>query len=410
MAKRELTMLEKVSIIERHKKGESLRQISGSLGYNLYTIRKWWRRYRDLGYEGLLVKKGQSEKGALSSFHPRIRYVILRLKLENPGWGLDVLLLHLNRRASLQGLKLPKRTVLHNYLKPYYSRLSSTYRYVTRRPEIINIRPNMVHVRWQMDFKGYVKIRGINTVMPFNICDEYSSCPLYSRIYRYPLKSVSWRDIQSDLRSAFEKWGKPLELKMDRVPLFVGSTRLEWPSSLVLWLIGLGITPIINPTATPTQNAQIERSNRTWYNHVGKTKKEHTMESFQEVIDEAWEDRRMNLPSRNPYCHGLPPMKAIPQLKHSSRSYDPKNEKQNIDMKKIYQYLSQWQWKRQIDNQGRISIGGIQKGVSRIHRQQIVNVSFITKTKRFQVTDLDGIMLKEFSIPKISAKFLGGTT
>lgn len=406
MAKRNLTASEKVSIVERHQSGESLKSIANSLGCNFYTVRKWWRKYRDKNWEGLTTKIGRSSQGALSNFDARIKYVALRLKLENPGWGLDVLLLNLKRRVSLTGKKLPKRTALHNYLKSYYSRFNASYRYATGRPKQLVVKPNKVHIRWQMDFKGYVSITGLGEVMPFNICDEYSSCPLQSILYRYPLNGISWRNIQSHLRITFCKWGKPLELKMDRDPLFVGSTRLEWPSKLVLWLIGLGITPIINPTATPTKNAQIERSNRTWNNHVGKTKAKHTWISFQQLMNQAWEDRRWHLPSRNPNCKGQPPMKALPQLKHSNRCYEAKTEKQYFDMNRIYQYLSKWSWKRQIDTHGRISIGGVQKAISRKHLGQIVKVHFVPSIKQFQVTDMNGTILKEFSYPKFSLEFL----
>ena len=412
MAKKTLTSQEKVSIIERHKKGESLTKIAKDLAYNKYTVRKWWRKYRDLGWQGLQTKIGRTSIGSLSSFDRLIKYVALRLKSENPGWGLDVILLHLSRRASLKGKKLPKRTALHNYLSPYYSRFRLTYRYATGRPAQLVVRPNGVHIRWQMDFKGYVFINGIGYAMPFNVCDEYSSCPLQSILYIHPTTNpatgLTWRNIQRNLRLAFQQWGKPLELKMDRDPLFIGSTRLEWPGSLLLWLIGLGITPIINPTATPTKNAQVERSNRTWLNHVGKTKVKHTIETFQHLVDQAWEDRRLYLPSRNPNCKGQPPMVAIPELRHSKRFYRPKQEKQTFNMNKVYHYLSQWSWKRQIDTHGRISIGSVQRKISskKEHHGQIVKVLFVPSIQTFQAIDLDGHILKKFSIPNISLDFL----
>lgn len=410
MSKRTTTYEERVQIIERHLKGESLKQISLALGFNIYCIRKWWRKYRTQGWPGLNTQLGRPAKGGFSSFDSLVKYVALRLKLENPGWGLDVIILHLGRRASLKGKQLPKRTTLHNYLQPYYHRFGNRPRYPTKRPEQSDNSPQEVHGRWQMDFKGYVKIEGVGKVSPFNICDEYSSAPLQSTIYSHPqaqpLTGVTWRDIQKVLRRTFERWGKPGELKMDRDPLFIGSTRFEWPSALILWLIGLGITPIINPRARPTKNANVERYNKTWLYHVGMTTKTYTVETLQAFTDQAWEDRRCFLSSRNRHCKNHPPMVALPELKHSKRYYDPITEKQDFEMDKVYKYLSQWSWKRQLDTHGRISVGGVQRAISKNHKGQIVRVSFVTPSNLFEVEDLEGKMLRQFAIPNISLDYL----
>ena len=193
---------------------------------------------------------------------------------------------------------------------------------------------------------------------------------------------------------------------MDRDPLFIGSTRFEWPSALILWLIGLAIKAIINPKARPTKNANVERFNRTWFNHVGKSKIIHTPQSIQGLSDEAIEDRQYYLNSRNPHCKNQPPMTALPQLKHSNRPYSPQNEKKEFDMEKVHQYLSQWLWKRQMDTLGRISLGGYQRVVSKNHLRQIVKIRFDSKSKDFLAEDLDGNFLKSFSIPTISSDFL----
>ena len=67
------------------------------------------------------------------------------------------------------------------------------------------------------------------------------------------------RLVQKDLRQVFARWGLPDAIRMDRDPIFVGSTRLEWPSTLILWLLGLGIQPIINRAYRPTDNAKVVR-------------------------------------------------------------------------------------------------------------------------------------------------------
>jgi hypothetical protein len=95
-------------------------------------------------------------RGALATFDP------LRLKLEPPSWGLDVLLL-----ASLQGKRVPSRTALCNYLRCYYPRFRVTYRGRANRPNSQPRDLTDVHQRWQMDFKGKVTIEPEGQVAPF---------------------------------------------------------------------------------------------------------------------------------------------------------------------------------------------------------------------------------------------------
>lgn len=418
MSTRTTSLQERIEIVDRHLAGESLPKIAQSLGLHKDTARKWWRKYRKLGWAGINSTYGRKPRGALSQYDPLCKFVALRLKLEHPAWGLDLLRLHMSRRPSLAGKSLPGRTALHNYLKPYYSRFRPQPRYPTNRPEQKDPRATFAHQCWQMDFKGRERIKGLGWVMSLNICDAFSSAPLAGKIFSHkdknPLSKVNWQVIQAQLRECFVTWGKPLYLKMDRDPLFVGSTRFEWPGSLLLWLIGLGIKPIVNRAATPTDNANVERINLTWLNHVGITTLSYKSETQLQVeANQAWEDRRRYLPSRNRNCNNKPPLTAIPELVHSKRDYDPKTEAQSFHIQKVHQYLEKWQWKRQVDTHGRISLGGFQKSISKQHSGHMVKVKFISQKKAFEVFDMDGNSLRVFSLPIISTQHLtqvGGAT
>ena len=124
MNTRDTTHAQRVRIVEQHLAGETLSTIATDMELNFYTVRTWWRVYRREGWEGLLPRpSGPPVTGALSEFDDLVKYVALRLKCEHPAWGLDVLLLHMRRRPSLAGKRLPKRTALYNYLKPYYAKV-----------------------------------------------------------------------------------------------------------------------------------------------------------------------------------------------------------------------------------------------------------------------------------------------
>jgi transposase InsO family protein len=179
----------------------------------------------------------------------------------------------MERRRSLTGKRIPRRTALYNYLKPSYPRFRPDYRGRTSQPSPPTMDTQAVHQRWQMDFKGRESIAPEGQVPPWLVCDEFSSAPLAGIIYTKrtgePKAGLSCRDLQANLRQVFTEWGLPDQLRMDRDPLFVSNPRLEWPGTLLLWLVGLGITPIINRPGRPTDNANVERLGRTWHEHVG---------------------------------------------------------------------------------------------------------------------------------------------
>ncbi|MFQ5570013.1 MAG: helix-turn-helix domain-containing protein [Rhodothermales bacterium] len=43
----------RIQIVERHLAGASLQQIARDLALNPYTVRKWWRRFRNHGWAAL---------------------------------------------------------------------------------------------------------------------------------------------------------------------------------------------------------------------------------------------------------------------------------------------------------------------------------------------------------------------
>jgi hypothetical protein len=405
---------QRVEMIERHLAGESLAHIATDMGRSYYTIRGWWRAYRDAGWAGIVPKApGPPQTGALSDFEPIVKYVALRLKRENPGWGLDVLLLHMTRRPSLAGKRLPRRTALYNYLKPFYPRLRPDYRGRTSRPSPAVTDVQAVHQRWQMDFKGRERIAPEGQVAPWLVCDEFSHAPLAGIIYTKrtgePKAGLTYRDLQANLRQVFSQWGLPDQLRMDRDPLFVGSSRLEWPGTLLLWLAGLGVTPVINRPHRPTDNAHVERLGRTWNEQVASGADGLDKRGLQARTDHAWADRRQHLPSRNPHCAGRPPLVALPELARPRRPYTRQQETDLFKMRRVHQYLAQWRWQRKVDHTGCISLADYNRRVSRDLVGQIVKVHFDPHGAVFVAQTVDGTELKRFTLPILSQDYILGT-
>ena len=408
MERRIVAHSERVIIIEKKLQGMSVKQIAQEHQLNWYTVRRWWRRYRDGGWEGLISPPSQRPaEGVLSTFDPMVGYVALRLKRAHPGWGADVILLKLRQRASLVGKKLPSRSTLSAYLQPYLQRIKGNRR-VTQRPPVPRLPVTQAHECWQMDFKGAEQLGSCGSFAPFMVVDALTSAPLHTHLYPGTLKGVGWRDVQHALRTVFTQWGLPDFLRMDRGSIFVGSTRLEWPSGLLLWLVGLGVNPIINRPYRPTDNAQVERQNGVWQQHVANGATFTTQVAAQRATDQARHDRLTHLPSRNPVCQGQAPLVACPDLLTPRRVYQPDHEADYFDWERVALYLSDWRWLRQVDSTGCISLANRHISVGRVYAEQAVAVHFDLDADQFvaQACDDAGTSLRQFSLPEVTPTYL----
>ena len=414
MYERETTHAERVAMIERHLTGESLQTIATAMGRNYYTVRTIWRTYQHQGWAGITPKpKGPPRVGRLGDFAPRIKYVLLRLKKEHPGWGVDMLLLHAQRRPSLAGLVLPKRSTVAAYLAQFGSRLGRAHRAPTRRP-LSTAAPALVpHQCWQIDFKGDEVVDGQSLVVtPFMVCDTASGAPLAGIVHQVSAKGrrdhLTTRAVQADLRGVFSQWGLPDAIRMDRDSIFVGSARLEWPGMLLLWLIGLGVQPIINRAYRPTDNAIVERNHWTWEQQVVLGQTHQSLASVQQATDQSFADRRQHLPSRHRGCGGQPFVVAFPTLGTPRRPYTPAEEARLFDPNRVAAYLAAWEWRRTVDSTGKIALANRNHLVGRSYRGQVVKVRF-DPTARVLVCRLaDEQVVAQLALPEATPAYLIG--
>lgn len=405
----------RVVIVERHLEGETLQEIAEEMSLSYYTVRKWWRIYLRDGWPGLEPKpQGPPQVGILGKFAPLVKYVALRLKRQHPGWGVDKLLLEMSRRSSLEGQRLPKRSALAGYLSQFGERLQRPRQLPTRRPKVFLGRTQEPHQCWQMDFKGEEVVGGCEVaIAPFMICDEASGAPLVGVIHQVRAKGqrtgLSVRSVQANLRQGFMQWGLPDAVRTDRDPLFVGSGRMQWPGTLQLWLVGLGIQPIINRAYRPTDNAIVERNHWTWEQHVLLGQQYQQIEDVQEETDRSFADRREFLPSRHQGCNGRPFAEAFPALNEPRRWYLPEEEAMLFDLKRVDAYLSQWEWRRTVDSMGKISLAGRNFYVGKPYRRQVVKLHFDRETREMVCLLAGGTEIARLTLHEFSQDYILGT-
>jgi len=226
-------------------------------------------------------------------------------------------------------------------------------------------------------------------VTPFMVCDAASGAPLAGIVHQVRAKGrrdhLTTRTVQADLRRVFSQWGLPDALRMDRDSIFVGSTRLEWPGLLLLWLIGLGVQPIINRAYRPTDNAIVERNHWSWEQHVVLGQTHHTLSSVQQATDQTFADRRHYLPSRHAGCNGQPFLVAFPALAKPRRRYTPLDEVHLFDAQRVAEYL-----------------------VGRTYRGQVVKVRFEPTERRLVCRLADEKVVAELDLPEATPAYLIG--
>jgi len=253
---------------------------------------------------------------------------------------------------------MPRRSSLAADLAQSGERLRRPRRLRTIRPARAALPPLAAHQTWQIDFKGHEPLGAVGRVAPFMVCDTASGARLGGMIHTIRMPGqrhrIDARTVQADLRQVFARWGLPDRIGMDRDSVFVGRKRLEWPGTLLLWLIGLGVQPIIKRADRPTDTAIVERNHQTWQAHVLSGEVYASLNAVQVASEQAFADRRDQLPSRQAGSDGRPLLVAFPALLEPRRSYRIEEQGQRFDLAIVDAYLADWVWRRTIDSSGQI--------------------------------------------------------
>src|SRR4051812_33997177 len=108
-----LSFAQKEFLIAAKQRGQTFPAIAAILGCRPITVRKWWRRNRDQGRQGLLrPRRAPPRTGPCARCAPRVVQTALALKQAHPRWGPDRVRVALAGDPALVGLPLPSRSRL----------------------------------------------------------------------------------------------------------------------------------------------------------------------------------------------------------------------------------------------------------------------------------------------------------
>jgi transposase len=254
MAK-ETTQQTREQIIELKKSGLTLSRIAQRLGLSLSGVRKFWRRVRDLGKQGLERLSRRPKKTPSQQAPKRLREAILEIKRQHLQWGAQFIQGELRQRKFKN---IPHRRTIERFLHQYPEFPWQTH----RKREVLRDarRATRLHQLWQMDFSVKQKLDGADQKYSFLQIRDMAST---KSIFKYTLPAgramLTSQETIAVTRRAFTQAGYlPEAIRTDHGACFVGPEKYSFPSAFSLYLWGLGIAHELIAVRCPAQNGGIE--------------------------------------------------------------------------------------------------------------------------------------------------------
>jgi hypothetical protein len=367
-----------------HQQGQTYAEIARRFGISKMCVRHWCRRLRD-GKDAQTTYR-RKPLGLLRRFHVRVRYVILRLRLEHPHWGPNRILVKLRKRPSLLGLKLPSESEIGRYLHQWRQfRRKPKNKPILERSE----QATQVHQRWEIDFKVGIRLVADIQVNLFTVRDPVGEAYIGDFVYEtHPHKRIHMEEVRAVLRRCFDRWGTlPDEVQTDGESVLVSSHQNDFPSQFTLWLVGLAIVHRVIKNVT--SNAEVERCHRTVNDYAIVGNEDKTPLVLQRILDQSVYELNYELPSQAERCHGQPPILAHPELLTPRRPYRADLELTYFDLQRVDQYLAGFTWVHRVNRNGQVSIGKLQRySVSQAYAGRDVEVRFDPKDRHFVFSPL----------------------
>lgn len=398
------TFEERIEIGERYASGQNDAFIAKAMRLSVWTVRKWRRRYQQAGRSGLTMHRGRPPSGALGQFMPDVRQAISEMRTTHPGWGPVTIRTELQEQSSSSIERLPSRARIAAFLRQ--EGLTRPYQRHSRLPQPKAIAPQLAHEIWQVDAQGVLKIPDLGSVAIINIKDVVSRLLVGS----YPCvnkQQPDRRDYQLILRRAFLEWGLPKQISLDHACVFQDNTSASpFPTLLHLWLIALGIEVRFIEHRPPLEHSVIERTHQTVERQaiVGQTFSDSF--ALHKQLSTRQEFLNQHYPSRS--LGGQAPLEAFPQAKFSQRPYRLEQEKQLLDMQRVYDYLAQGRWFRLTSNRGQFFLGNIRYNARLAWFHQTLEITFDPQTRELVCLSEDGQHTLRFPIQGLSKEMLMG--
>lgn len=247
---------ERLKFVAAHQTGQlTMTELCEQFGISRRTGYKILARYEERGPEGL------RDRSRAPLEHPNqtpaeTEAAILRVRKARPTWGSKKILAVLTRESPEQAL--PARSTVDAILKRagvVVPRRRRSRRQPSSAPVVEAAASNDV---WSIDYKGWFRVGDGTRCDPLTVNDVYSRVSLVCRA----MVSPKLEDVQRRLETTFMEFGLPSFILSDNGPPF-GSTGIGRLSRLGVWLLRLGVQPVLIEPGRPDQNGRHERFHET---------------------------------------------------------------------------------------------------------------------------------------------------
>jgi transposase len=371
------TLQDRATIDQLAQLGYTDSQIAAETGWKIPTVRKWRRRAKRHGRTGLASEMGRPATGSLSTYPRRVRETLRVWRKTHPGWGPKTLRAELEEDKRFKGQMLPARSSIARFLKE--QNLTRRYERHSELPQPKSQAVNTPHERWEMDSRGQEYVPDVGNIALINLSDTFSKAKIISYPCQVGQKRATRRprteDYQAVLRLAFTEWGLPDRIAVDRDSVFRDNTsKSPFPTRFHLWVLALGVDLVFGRPGRPTDQAMVERSHQTW-----------AWQALKGQTFADWTSLRSHLERRRHFlnhclpCRTLgerPPLRAYPESLRPRCLYRPEWEDKLLELPRVYAYLAQGRWFRQVSQVGTVALGNRTYGLGVTWSREAVEITF----------------------------------
>ena len=301
-----------MELLERQGSCQSFSAICRQFGVARKTGYKWWRRYEEGGFEGL-VERSRAPRHCPWAVPEEVEALILALRGKHGDWGPATLIARLERLH--RGMSFPAVSTVAALLKRnglVRKRRKRTGASPSPWPLTDGRSPNAV---WAIDFKGEFRLGNGRWCYPLTVSDHYSRYLLCCQSLPRP----EGRRTRALMERLFREVGLPEVIRSDNGAPFA-SVGLGGLSRLSVWWLRLGIRPERIEPGKPQQNGRHERLHRTLKKAAVTPPKtsfaaqQRAFDTFEEVYNHERPHHALGLrppadfyhPSPRPYPERLP--------------------------------------------------------------------------------------------------------
>jgi hypothetical protein len=199
-----------------------------------------------------------------------------------------------------------------------------------------------------MDFKMGIALQNGQQVNLHTICDPVGAACLGAQIFpagqagNAPNK-IKFEQVQRTLRACFARWKTlPQEIQTDGETDLAAERRPnDFPKPFTLWLKGLSIEHLVIRPGMPTDQAEVERCQRTVNDYAIVGNEKADLDTLQAILNRSVGELALELPSQ-----------AHPELLQPTQTFLPEWEWAVFDLQKVDQYLSELNWTRKVCKSG----------------------------------------------------------